>query len=127
MTRWFLSFPMNADERIKERSSAHAILADLAEAIADDGLIVRQGVEPWDDYGWSLVVREGEADIWIMIQASDEWLIQSWPQLGLSDRLRGRDHSTAHETVCRAVHRSLAGQRNLSGRTWLTEQQFHAT
>lgn len=126
MTRMFLEVPMWADEERDERGAGRALMSALERDLGQMGFTIREGVENWDDYGWSLVVDHQGASIWCMVQASDEWLIQSWPESGLFDRLKGRDFSASHHAVLEVILAVLARQRSLDGMTRLSEADIKA-
>ena len=126
MTRMFLEVPMWADEERDEHGAGRALLCGLERALGQAGFTIREGVESWDDYGWSLVIDHQGTSIWCMVQASDEWLIQSWTHSGLIDRLKGRDLSGPHREVMDAILAVLSRQRTLSGALWLSEAEITA-
>lgn len=126
MTRMVLEVPMWAGEERDERGAGRALMSALERDLGQMGFTIREGVESWDDYGWSLVVDHQGASIWCMVQASDEWLIQSWPGRGLFDRLKGRDYSASHRAVLDAILAALARQRTLNGATWVSEAEIRA-
>ena len=126
MPRMFLEVPMWADEERDERGAGRALLCGLQRELSQSGFTIREGVQNWEDYGWSLVIDHHGTSIWCMVQASDEWLIQSWPHSGLIDRLKGRDHSVAHREVMEAILAALGQQRTLDGARWLSETEIKA-
>ena len=126
MTRMFLAIPMWAGEERDELGAGKALLCALQRDLSQAGFNIAEGVESWDDYGWSLVVEHEGTSIWSMIQASDEWLIQCWPETGLLDRLKGRDSSASHEAVMNAILAVLSRQRELEGARWMSEAELRA-
>ncbi|MEO7602708.1 MAG: hypothetical protein ABIS39_05530 [Sphingomicrobium sp.] len=126
MTRMFLEAPMWADEERDERGAGRALLCGLQQELGQMGFTIREGVESWDDYGWSLVIDHQGSSIWCMVQASDDWLIQSWPHSGLIDRLKGRDFGGPHREVMDAILAVLSRQRMLDGAQWLSETEVKA-
>ena len=126
MTRMFLEVPMWAEEERDEHSAGRALLSGLERELGQAGFVIRESVESWDDYGWSLVIDHQGASIWCMIQASDEWLIQTWPQSGLFDRLKGRDFSAPQRAVMDAILAVLTRQRTLDGVHWRSESELKA-
>ena len=126
MTRMFLAIPMWGDEERDELGAGKALLCALQRDLCQAGFTIREGVESWDDYGWSLVVDHHGTSIWCMIQASDDWLIQCWPETGLLDRLKGRDPDGPHGVVMEAILTILARQRSLEGARWMSEAEIKA-
>jgi hypothetical protein len=126
MTLMVLEIPMRADEERDELSAGRALMSDLKRDLCQSGFIIREGVESWDDYGWSLAVDHRGAIIWCMVQAADEWLIQSWPHTSLFDRLRRRDPSGPHREVMDGVLDVLSRQRDLTGARWMSEAEIRA-
>jgi hypothetical protein len=126
MALMVLEFPMRADEELDELGAGRALMCDLKRDLCQSGFTIREGVESWDDYGWSLSVDHQGATIWCMVQASDNWLIQSWPHTSLLDRLRRRDPSGPHREVMDGVLDALSRQRALDGARWLTESEILA-
>ena len=126
MTRMFLAIPMWADEERDELGAGKALLCALQRDLCQAGFTIGEGVESWDDYGWSLVVDHHGTNVWCMIQASDDWLIQCWPETGLFDRLTGRDAGGAHGEVMDAVLAILSRQRSLDGARWMSEAEIKA-
>jgi hypothetical protein len=122
----FLEVPMWTEEERDEHGAGRALMSALERDLGQMGFTIREGVESWEDYGWSLVVDHLGANIWCMVQASDEWLIQSWPESGLLDRLKRLDFSGPHRDVMNAILAALARQRTLSGATWLSEADIKA-
>ena len=126
MTRMFLAIPMWVDEERDEQAGGKALLCALQRDLCQAGFTIREGVESWDDSGWSLVLEHECTSVWCMIQASDDWLIQCWPQSGLIDRLKGRDCSGAHRKVMDAILIALARQRTIDGARWMSEEEIRA-
>ena len=126
MARMFLEVPMWADEERDELGAGRALLCALQRDLGQSGFAIREGVESWDDYGWSLVIDHQGASIWCMVQASDDWLIQSWPHSGLIDRLKGRNLGGPHRAVMDAILAVLSRQRTLDGAHWLSEAEVKA-
>jgi hypothetical protein len=127
MTRMFLGIPMWADEERDELGAGKALLSALQRDLCQAGFTIREGVESWDDYGWSLVVDHEGTSIWCMVQASDDWLIQCWPHSGLFDRLKGRDIDAPHREVMDAIVSTLSRQRQLKGAEWMSEAEIKAS
>lgn len=126
MTLMVLEFPMRADEERDELGAGRTLMSDLKRELCQSGFTIREGVEAWDDYGWSLAVDHQGAIIWCMVQASDQWLIQSWPHSSLFDRLRRRDPSGPHREVMEGVLEALSRQRRLNGARWMSEAEIRA-
>lgn len=126
MTRMFLGIPMWADEERDELGAGKALLSALQRDLCQAGFAVREGVESWDDYGWSLVVEHRGASIWCMVQPSDDWLIQCWPRSRLFDRLKGRDLDAPHREVMDAIVTTLARQRLLNETEWMSASELKA-
>ena len=126
MRRMFLAIPMWVDEERDERAGGKALLSALQRDLCQAGFTIGEGVESWDDYGWSLVVDHRATSIWCMIQASDDWLIQCWPETGLLDRLKGRDAGGPHGEVMEAILAILSRQRSLDGARWMSEAEIKA-
>ena len=126
MTRMFLEIPMWAGEDRDGLGAGKAMLCALQRDLSQAGFTIGEGVEAWDDYGWSLVVDHDGNSIWCMVQASDEWLFQSWPDIGLLDRLKGRDASASHAVVMDAILAALSRQRALDGARWMSEAELRA-
>jgi hypothetical protein len=126
MTRMFLAIPMWADEERDELGGGKALLSALQRDLCQAGFTIREGVESWDDYGWSLVVDQQGTSIWCVVQASDEWLIQCWPESGLLDRLKGRDGGASHQAVLDAILSILSRQRALDDARWMNEAELKA-
>ena len=126
MTRMFLGIPMWADEERDELGAGKTMLCALQRDLCQAGFTIREGVESWDDYGWSLVVNHDGTSIWCMVQASDDWLIQCWPESGLLDRLKGRDAGAPHRDVMEAILAVLSRQRSLDGARWMSEAEIKA-
>ena len=124
MTRMFLAIPMWSDEERDELGAGKALLCALQRDLCQAGFTIRESAESWDDYGWSLVVDHQGTSIWCMIQASDDWLIQCWPETGLLDRLKGRDVAQPHREVMDAIVSTLARQRSLSDPQWISEAEL---
>ncbi len=126
MTRMFLGIPMWADEERDEMGAGKALLCALQRDLCQAGFTISEGVESWDDYGWSLVVDHAGTSVWCMVQPSDDWLIQCWPQSGLIDRLKGRDVAGPHREVMDAIVSALSRQRLLDGAEWVSEAELRA-
>lgn len=126
MTRMFLGIPMWTDEERDELGAGKALLGALQRDLCQAGFTIREVVESWDDYGWSLLVDHRGASIWCMVQPSDDWLIQCWPQSGLIDRLTGRDCAGPHREVMDAILSALSRQRLLNGARWMSEAEISA-
>ena len=124
MTRMFLAIPMWVDEERDELGGGKALLSALQRDLSQAGFTIREGEESWDDYGWSLVVEHKGTTIWCMIQASDDWLIQCWPQSGLIDRLKGRNVEAPCREVMDAVLASLSRSRSLGDARWMSEAEL---
>ena len=120
MARLFLEFAMWPDEERDELGAARALMCSLQRQLCQAGFAIREGVSTWEDYGWSLVVDHRGSTLWCMIQASDRWLLQCWPESGLIDRLRGRDHKAAQSELTDAVLRALAADRDIGGARWMS-------
>jgi hypothetical protein len=120
MARLFLEFAMWPDEERDELGAARALMCSLQRQLCQAGFAIREAVSAWEDYGWSLVVDHHGSTLWCMIQASDRWLLQCWPESGLIDRLRGRDHSDAQREVTGAVLRALAADRDIGEARWMS-------
>ncbi len=126
MTRMFLEVPMWADEERDEHGAGRALLCGLERDLGQAGFTISERVESWEDYGWNLVIDHQGISIWCMVQASEEWLMQSWTHSGLIDRLKGRDFSGPHREVMDAILAVLSRQRTLSGALWLSEAEITA-
>ena len=126
MTRMFLGIPMWADEERNEMRAGKALLSALQRDLCQAGFTVSEGVDNWDEYGWSLIVEHRGASIWCLVQASDDWLIQCWPRSGLFDRLKGRDIDAPHREVMDAIVSTLSRQRLLNGAEWMSEAEIKA-
>lgn len=126
MPRMFLAIPMWADEERDELGAGKALLSALQRDLCQAGLTIREGLESWDDYGWSLVVDHQGTSIWCMVQASDDWLLQCWPETGLLDRLKGRDTAGPHGEVMDAILATLSRQRSIEGARWMSEAEIMA-
>jgi hypothetical protein len=126
MTRMFLGIPMWADEERDEMAGGRALLSALQRDLGQAGFTVREVVESWDDDGWSLLVDHQGTSIWCMVQPSDDWLIQCWPQNGFIDRLKGRDAAGPHREVMDAILSALSRQRLLDGARWMSEAEISA-
>ena len=120
MARLFLEFAMWPGEERDELGSARAMMCNLQRQLCQAGFAIREEVAAWEDYGWSLVVDHKGSTIWCMIQASDQWLLQCWPEAGLIDRLRGRDHCEAQRELMSAVLLALAADRDVGGARWMS-------
>jgi hypothetical protein len=120
MTRMFLGIPMWADEERDELGAGKALLSALQRDLCQAGFAISEGVESWGDYGWSLVVEHRGSTLWCMIQASDCWLLQCWPESGLMDRLRGRDHGASQKELTSAVLLALAADRDIGAARWMS-------
>lgn len=127
MKRMLLEFAMWAGEDRDERGAGRALMTDLQRQLRQAGFVIREGVENWDDYGWSLVVDHDGARIWCMVQASDNWLLQSWVETGFLDRLRGRDSGPAFEAVMDGILQALGQQRGLNGARWMSPAELKAS
>lgn len=126
MTLMVLEFPMRADEERDELGAGRTLMSDLKRELCQSGFTIREGVENWDDYGWSLAVDHQGAIIWFMVQAADEWMIQSWPHTSLFDRLRRRDPNGPHREVMDGVLQALSRQRDVNGARWMSETEIRA-
>ena len=126
MTRMFLAIPMWAGEERDELGAGKALMCALQRDLCQAGFTMGEGVESWDDYGWSLVVDHQGTSIWCMVQASDDWLIQCWPESGFMDRLKGRDVDAPHRAVMDAVLSTLSRQRSIDGARWMSEAEIRA-
>ena len=126
MTRMFLGIPMWADEERDEMGAGKALLCALQRDLCQAGFTVREDVDSWDDYGSSLVVEHEGTSIWCMVQPSDDWLIQCWPQSGFIDRLKGRDVARPHREVMDAILSALSRQRLLESAEWVSEDELKA-
>ena len=126
MTRMFLAIPMWADEERDELGGGKALLCALQRDLCQTGFTIRQSVESWDDYGWSLAVDHDGTSIWCLVQASDDWLIQCWPETSLLDRLKRRDAGASHHAVMDAILSTLSRQRLLQGAEWMSEAELKA-
>ena len=120
MARLFLEFAMWPDEERDELGAARALMCSLQRQLSHAGFAIREAVSAWEDYGWSLIVDHRGSTLWCMIQASDRWLLQCWPESGLIDRLRGRDHSAAQSELTGAVLRALAADRDIGTARWMS-------
>ena len=120
MARLFLEFAMWLDEERDELGAARALMCNLQRQLCQAGFAIREGVSAWEDYGWSLVIEHRGATLWCMIQASDHWLLQCWPESGLIDRLRRRDHCPAQGELTDAVRRALAADRDIGEARWMS-------
>jgi hypothetical protein len=126
MTRMFLGIPMWADEERDELAGARALLGALQRDLCQAGFTVREDLDSWDDHGPRLVVEHEGASIWCMVQASEDWLIQCWPQSGFIDRLKGRDVARTHREVMDAIVSALSRQRLLESAEWVSEEELRA-
>ena len=124
MARLFLEFAMWPDEERDELGAARALMCNLQRQLCQAGFAIREGVSAWEDYGWSLVVEHQGSTLWCMIQASDHWLLQCWPESGLIDRLRGRDHSAPQRALTSALLLALAADRDVAGARWLSPAEL---
>jgi hypothetical protein len=120
MARLFLEFAMWPDEERDELGAARVLMCSLQRQLCQAGFAIREAVSAWEDYGWSLIVDHRGSTLWCMIQASDRWLLQCWPESGLIDRLRGRDHKAAQGELTGAVLRALAADREIDGARWMS-------
>lgn len=126
MTRMFLAIPMWSDEERDEVGAGKALLCALQRDLCQAGHTIFEGVESWEDYGWSLVVEHKGTSVSCLIQASDEWLIQCWAETGLLDRLKGRHADGPHGEVMDAILATLSRQRSLEGARWMSEAEMRA-
>ena len=126
MTRMVLAIPMWVDEERDEMAGGRGLLNALHRDLCQAGFAIREGAESWDDDSWSLIVDHGGTSIWCMIEASDDWLIQCWPQSGLLDRLTGRDVAAPHREVMDAILSALIRQRSLGEARWMSEAEISA-
>jgi hypothetical protein len=126
MARMFLAIPMRIDEERDELGGGKALLCALQRDLCQAGFTIRDGVESWDDYGWSMVVEHEGTSVWCMVQPSDDWLIQCWPQSGLIDRLKRRDVDGPHREVMDAILTALTRQRSVGEAQWLSETEIRA-
>lgn len=120
MARMFLELAMWPGEERDELGAGRAMLCNLQRQLEQAGFVLREGVAAWEDYGWSLIVDHLGSTIWCMVQASDHWLFQCWPESGLVDRLRGRDHEAAQREVMSALLLALAADRAIGGARWMS-------
>ena len=120
MARLFLEFAMWPDEERDELGAARALMCNLQRQLCQAGFAICEQVSAWEDYGWSLVVEHRGSTLWCMIQASDHWLLQCWPESGLIDRLRGRDHLATQRELTGAVLLALAADRDIGPARWLS-------
>ena len=126
MTRMFLAIPMWGDEERDELGAGKALMCALQRDLCQAGFTIREAVESWDDYGWNLVIEHDGISIWCMIQASDDWLIQCWPESGFLDRFKGRDAGASHRAVMDAILSTLSRQRLLQAAEWMSEAELKA-
>lgn len=120
MARMFLEFAMWPGEERDELSAGRAILCALRRQLRQAGFAMRDEVSAWEDYGWSVVVEHRGAAIWCMVQAADLWLLQCWPETGIVDLLRGRDHGAAQREVMSALLLALAADRDIDQARWMS-------
>ncbi|MEO7654978.1 MAG: hypothetical protein ABIS23_04755 [Sphingomicrobium sp.] len=120
MARMFLELAMWPGEERDELGAGRAMLCNLQRQLEQAGFGLREGVAAWEDYGWSLVVDHLGSTIWCMVQASDRWLLQCWPESGLVDRLRGRNHEVAQREVMAALLLALAAGRTIPDARWMS-------
>ena len=120
MARMFLEFAMWPGEERDELGSARLLMCGLQRQLCQAGFAIREGMAAWEDYGWSLAFDHRGSTIWCTIQASDHWLLQCWPESGLIDRLRGRDHFGAQRELMSALMLALAADRAIGGAQWMS-------
>ena len=112
-------------ERTDEASPPGRMIAEhLVSRLRETGAHVSHEVSQWESYGWEFAVRSGEATISCMLQASDTWLLITWPARSLVDRLRGRAFSDQHEAVRRALEEVLTGDPAIRRLRWYTRSEF---
>jgi hypothetical protein len=119
MTRMFLGIPMWAEEERDELGAGKALMRALQRDLRQAGFTIREDIESWDDYGWSLVAEHRGTSIWCTVQPADDWLIQCWPATGLFHRLTRRDGDAPCREVMDAILAALSRQRLLDGAQWV--------
>ena len=78
-----------------------------------------------DAYGWAFDVQYDGAQVWCMLQRSDEWLLITEIRRSLLDRIRGRDFTKQHEAVIALLDEALRsiGVQHLR---WFSRAEFEA-
>ena len=110
-----------------ESAPGSLIAARLVSRLRQAGAEVSHDVTPWEGYAWEFGVRSGRVIVTCVLQASDSWLLITRPGRSLLDRIRGRDFSDEHQSVCLAVDEVLRNDPEVRNVRWYTRSEFEGT
>lgn len=114
MTRLFISFehrPVGTLRSADEQSASRAVFEQILARLRNEGRFTVSDPAAWENYGWYVEARAGNATLTCLIQRSDKWLIQIFPNRSLVDRMMGVRYDSELRAfalaVAEAVHEAF--------------------
>lgn len=130
MTKLFVTFdtgPVPDDlTGQEEQDLARPVFRKLMKALRQAGVKAAGSPEKWDDYGWYAEFVIDDACVVMMLQRSDEWLVQVWPERGFFDRMKGRVFTEEANRVAVATKGAIANAFGVEAKGPMTEREFTA-